>query len=82
MKDKEIRDAVVAAFGSSQFKWRTAHGLSKDTGIPIQRVVEFIERSSDVVRAKKPNSAGQALYTLRQSSVADRLVAAILNRPE
>jgi len=87
MKDKEIREAILQAFVNSEYKWRTARGISKDTNIPIQRVAEFLERSKDVVRAKKVNSKGQALYTLRKSvseekSFIDNLVAKILNQPE
>jgi hypothetical protein len=87
MKDKEIREAVLQAFTNSEYKWRTARGISKDTNIPIQRVAEFLEKSKDVVRAKKANSKGQALYSLRETvsrekSFVDHLVAKILNQPE
>ena len=82
MEHKEIRDAVAAAIKDSRFKWRTAPGISKDTGIPIQRVVEFLEGSKYIVRARRPNKFGQALYALRRSGLGDRLVAAILNKPE
>jgi hypothetical protein len=75
---------IIHAMQESSYRWRTARGLSKDTGIGIEDVVDFLERSPAVVRAKKSNSKGQALYALRDKSVplGQRIANVILNRPE
>ncbi|MFM0351412.1 EVE domain-containing protein [Paraburkholderia sp. RL17-347-BIC-D] len=65
MKEKDRRETILEAFRGSEFKWRTSQGLARDTGIPFQEVAAFLERSSDVVRAKKANAHGQTLYSLK-----------------
>ena len=84
MKKKEIAERVIRALGSSEFLWRTARGVSKETKIPIQLVQDFLENSSVVLRSRKANKAGRPLYTLRKSyrekaSLTSRLIAALRN---
>jgi len=78
------KQKIINAMKESPYRWRTARGLSKDTGIGIEDVVDFLERSSAVMRAKKSNSKGQALYALREKAVpfVQRVANVILNRPE
>lgn len=78
------RTKVVRAMRQSQYRWRTARGLAKETDLPIEAVVDFLEKSSDVIRAKKSNSKGQALYALREKAIplGQRVFNALLNRPE
>ena len=78
------KNAIIRAMRSSQYRWRTARGLSKDTQLGIEDVTDFLERSPDVIRAKKANSRGQALYALREKSIPlpQRVVNALLNRSE
>lgn len=64
---REDRDAILKALRKSKFKWRTSRSLAKDTGLPIQRVIDFLESSKDVIRSKKANAQGQALYAARES---------------
>lgn len=80
----EQKNVIIRAMRNSQYRWRTARGLSKDTQLGIDDVVEFLERSPDVIGAKKANSRGQALYALREKSIPlpQRVVNAFLNRPE
>jgi hypothetical protein len=80
----EQKNQIIHAMRESPYRWRTARGLSKDTGIGIEDVVDFVERSPDVKRAKGSNSKGQALYALREKSapLGQRIVNVILNRPE
>jgi len=46
------RDAILKAFRDSEYRWRTARGLSKDTGLPIQDVTKFLESSRDLKRTE------------------------------
>lgn len=61
---KNVRQRIVGSFKSSKHRWRTARGISKDTKIPLDKVVQFLEQSADIVRSKKANKYGQVLYTL------------------
>jgi hypothetical protein len=75
---------IIQAMQASSYRWRTARGLSKDTGIGIEDIVDFLERSPAVIRASKSNNKGQALYALRENPVplGQRIANVILNRPE
>ncbi|GJH28795.1 EVE domain-containing protein [Caballeronia novacaledonica] len=65
MKEKDKRQMILEAFRASEFKWRTASGLAKDTGLPVLAIESFLEQSPDVTRSKKFNSHGQLLYALK-----------------
>lgn len=84
MKQKEIKNLVMGALENSDYKWRTARGIAKETGIPIQKVQKFLEESPAILRSKKPNSAGRPLYTTRDryrqnTPITKRLLAALRN---
>lgn len=84
MIDKDKKEAILMAMRDSKFKWRTARGLAKDADLPIQEVLKFLENSPAVLRAKKSNKTGQALYTTRQqyknrTLLTTRLLAAMKN---
>jgi hypothetical protein len=70
MEKREIRERILDALNSSQYKWRTARSLAKAADIPIVQVQEFLERSPDILRARKPNRQGHALYSI-QNKVRD-----------
>ncbi len=84
MLTKEERATILTALAESTFKWRTARGLAKESNIPIQEVQKFLENSDAVLRAKKSNKSGQALYTTRdkykkRTLLTTRLLAAMKN---
>lgn len=76
MPDEELRIAlarelsrrVLRGIEQSQYVWRTAEALSKETGIPVEHVRVILESSSDaeVMRAPYPNKQGHLLYTTRE----------------
>ena len=65
MKKKDAQKLILESFQSSKFKWRTARGISKEIGLPIQQVTDFLEASPSIVRSKKANKQGQALYSVK-----------------
>lgn len=84
MKDKEISLLVLTALEQSEYKWRTARGLAKETNIPIQKIQRFLENSQAILRSKKPNKSGKPLYTTRDryrksTPVTKRILAALRN---
>jgi len=85
MKSKEIKEHIVDAFKSSPYKWRTARGLSKDSKVPIQEVIEFLNNSDLVIKARKSNNKGQPLFALKEvyeakTSLATKILNAITNK--
>ena len=84
MKNKEIDMRILSALEQSNYKWRTARGLAKETSIPIQKVHEFLENSPKILRAKKSNKHGKALYTTRDkyrntTPISKRILAILRN---
>ena len=84
MIDKVEKKAILTALEESQFKWRTARGLAKDTDLALQDVQEFLENSQAILRSKKSNKSGSALYTTRKryksrTMLSTRLLAAMKN---
>ena len=85
MNSKEVRGLILQAFQQSQFKWRTPKGISKDTKIPLPRVIDFLSNSMDVRKSRKPNKQGEMLFTLndryhRDQSLLEKIVSKITNR--
>ena len=85
MNDREARDQIVQTIASSKYRWRTAQGIATDLGLPIQRVIELLERSDAFVRARKGNSHGDPLYTTSEkyraeTSISKRILGALTNK--
>jgi len=79
-------NAVFRALENSKYKWRTIPGISKETGVPREQVLEILTRFNDyIVKSAVPSQEGQELYSLRskfireQSSIK-KLIGAIRNR--
>jgi hypothetical protein len=66
MKGKTVKALVIQAMQGSRYRWRTARGISKDTDIFLQQVIDFLEASPAILRSKKANSRGQPLYALKE----------------
>lgn len=81
MKNKEIHRIILESFTNSEYKWRTIKGVSKETKIPEEQIRQFLDRSKEFIKAKKTNSNGQALYSLRNNFV-DKVISTFFNRPE
>jgi hypothetical protein len=87
LKYNDLRAQIIEAFRSSQFKWRTARSVAKQTKNEISAVLDFLESSPDILRAKKANKLGHPLYTLRdryrnEASFSKRILDAMANEPE
>lgn len=85
MKSKEIKEKVVTAFKNSQYKWRTARGISKDSQVTIQDVTEFLNDSDLIIKARKSNNKGQPLFALKEiyeakTSLGKKILNAIINK--
>ena len=57
---------VLAAFGNSRHRWRTARSIARDTKIPVAQVTEILQDAPEVVRARKNDARGEALFALRE----------------
>ena len=62
---------AIAAIDRSRFTWRTAEGIAKDTGIPLERVQDILETTSeaDVLQSEQPNPQGHILFTTQDHFV-------------
>ncbi len=57
---------ALEALADPNWDWRTVEGVSKETQIPEDRVLEIIEAHTDeIIRSRIPDSKGRALYTTR-----------------
>ena len=62
---------TIAAIDRSRFTWRTAEGIAEETGIPIARVRQILETTSeaDVMQSDEANPQGHELFTTRDHFV-------------
>ena len=57
---------MVEAIEASRYVWRTAEAISRETGIPLERVTDLLQTSSrDFITAERPNAQGLTLYSTR-----------------
>lgn len=85
MNEQDARRKLEEAIASSPYRWRTARGVSKDAGVPYPQATLLLERSDQFVRARRPNSKGEALYTTKKRyktdfSLTQRIIGAITNK--
>lgn len=62
---------VIAAIDRSRYTWRPAEAIAPETGLPLERVRQILETTTeaDVMRGNEPNPQGYALYTTRDHFV-------------
>ncbi len=64
---------VLGALANPEYDWRTVDGLSRETGLDRQTVLEILERMpARVLRSVTPDSQGRDLYAMRSRYKADR----------
>jgi hypothetical protein len=85
MPEDDDLEQIIKAISSSEFRWRTVRGIAKDTGLEEPKIVKVLDQSENFIRARKPNAAGDALYTTRdkyakETSLSTRLLSAITNK--
>ena len=67
-------EKIINALRDNRWDYRTADGIAKETGVPVERVLAFLESRKDIVlKASIPDRLGRDLYTLndRQSQAKD-----------
>lgn len=86
MFTNDQRVKVIAAFENPKFKWRTVHGVARDSGVPDEQVREIIERTQGlIVQSSVPSNDGLPLFTTRRhlrkyGTTFERLMGAFKNR--
>ncbi|AZN35544.1 hypothetical protein [Iodobacter ciconiae] len=85
MNEKDARDQMISAIASSKYRWRTARGISKDSGLVIAQVLDVLDKSDAFIRARKGNARGELLYTTKErykseTSLAMRVIGALTNK--
>lgn len=79
-----IEEVLKKSINQSEFKWRTARGISKDSNLSLLLVKKILDSSDEVVKAKIPNSGGHALFSTTEhlkekSGLIARFLAAMKN---
>lgn len=78
--------AVMSALSETRYKWRTIAGISKETGISVEKVKDIISSHTDqVVQSSALSPEGEALFTSREKHQKEtgtwsRIGLAIRNR--
>ena len=74
MKDwREVQEAdarkLLEELADHKWDFRTVEGLTRSTGLPVQRVKELLEKYKELVRTfPMPDTAGNTLYTIGEKS--------------
>lgn len=83
---KEQQDFVIKSLENPKYQWRTISGISKETGLSQDIIIEVISQNGDlVVKSSVPSKDGQELYTTRShfrtsTPVLKKMIGAIKNR--
>lgn len=84
--DDKIEDKVKKAFENTKYEWRTVKGISIESKVPQELVLEYISQHGDeLVKSSARNSDGEPLYTSRsnyrnKTSIGSRLSSVLRNR--
>lgn len=62
---------ILDAFSSSPHRWRTARAIAKETGMSVTEVTRILERSPQIVKARKGNDRGEALFARKEKRSID-----------
>lgn len=60
-----IAEKIINSISASKYVWRTAKSLAKEIGANEALVKQTMIGSDNFVRARRPNSQGEFLYTTR-----------------
>ncbi|MEW5715482.1 hypothetical protein AB1462_24395 [Pseudomonas sp. SB113] len=78
--------AVISALSETKYKWRTVSGISKETGLPADKIMDIIISNTDlIIQSSALSPEGEALFTSREkhqkeTSAWSRIGLAIRNR--
>jgi hypothetical protein len=61
-------EKIINALRDKRWDYRTADGIAKETGVPVEQVLTFLESRKDIVlKASIPDRLGRDLYTFNDS---------------
>ena len=85
MTDSEARDLIIKSINKSAYRWRTSDGISKDSGLPAQQVLDILDGSDAFVRSRNGNATGAALFTTAEkyksgTPLSQRILSALTNK--
>lgn len=67
VSDEPATEAIIRALEDPQYDWRTIDGISADTGLPQNDVLQHIVGLADVViESTIPDKKGRSLFTTRE----------------
>ena len=83
--DKSEVKAVLEVLGNEKYKWRTIDGVSQETALPAEKVIDVLRSSDEIVKSSIPSPDGRSLYTTREhfrksASAFERVLSVIKNR--
>jgi hypothetical protein len=64
MTDTKTEDAIMRALRDPKWDYRTADGVARETGFPLDQVRAFLESRTDLVwKSSVPDRRNRDLYT-------------------
>jgi hypothetical protein len=84
-RDENVQ-LVLKALENPKYKWRTIGGVSQETGLSADQVLEVLGSPSDkIVKSSIPSPEGKSLFTTREhfrksASTFEKVLSAIKNR--
>lgn len=65
LSEEEIRAKIMNSFKSPTSKMRSAFGIASDTGLPIEKVVEFMKKHPELFQeARLAPPTGSTFYII------------------
>jgi hypothetical protein len=85
VKPEVLKDKIEHAFKLTEFSWRTAEGIARDVGAPVQDVEAILLGAAEFLELPSRTRNGQRRFTMRETFVAnaspfERLLGSIKNR--
>lgn len=60
-------EKIIKALSNSKYDWRTLEGVSQETGLNQDEILEFIESKPDIfIKSRIPDEKGRSLYATRE----------------
>ena len=60
-------DKIIKALRDERWDYRTADGISREIGVPVELIKTFLESRKDLVwKSSIPDRLGRDLYTLKE----------------
>ena len=60
-------EQIINSLSNPKFSWRTLEGVSRETGLNQDEILQFIESKPDLfIKSRIPDEKGRALYATRE----------------